>query len=223
MARDNSSDERGAVVIGLGRFGSHLASTLVKLGHDVLAVDTNPVVVQRWSEQLTRVVQADSTDESTLRQLGVEDFPRVVVALGASVEASILTVLASKEIGAPEIWARATSNKHAKILASVGADHVIFPEQAMAERVAHLIISKMLDFIEFDDEFAIAKVRVPGSLIGRPLRDIALAQRYGVMVLGTKSPGERFQYAYEDMVFEPNSTVIVEGSIDQVQRFAEMT
>lgn len=150
-------------------------------------------------------------------------FRRVVVAIGASVEASVLTVLALTELGVPQIWARATSDKHAKILASVGAHHVIFPEAETGERVAHLIVSKMLDFIEFGDDFAIAKVRVPDTLVGRSLRELAPADRYGVMVVGAKLPGERFRYADPATVLTAGSVLVVEGSIAQVQRFASLT
>ncbi|SCE73724.1 trk system potassium uptake protein TrkA [Micromonospora haikouensis] len=216
-------DGGGVAVIGLGRFGCHLASSLTQLGHEVLAIDRDGERVQRWSPYLDRVVQADATEEGALRQLGVTDFPRVVVAIGASVEASVLTVLGLTELGVPEIWARATSEKHAKILGSVGARHVIFPEAETGERVAHLIVSKMLDFIEFGDDFAIAKVRVPDALVGRPLRELAPADRYGVMVVGAKLPGERFRYADPGTVLAPGSVLIVEGSIAQVQRFAELT
>ncbi|MEU2612638.1 TrkA family potassium uptake protein [Micromonospora sp. NPDC007271] len=216
------TDDSGIVVVGLGRFGSHLANSLAQLDHDVMALDRNPDQVQRWSARFDRVVQADSTEEGVLRQLGVADFRRVVVAIGASVEASVLTVLALTELGIPQIWARATSEKHAKILDSVGAHHVIFPEAETGERVAHLIVSKMLDFIEFGDDFAIAKVRVPPSLVGRPLRELSPADRYGVMVVGAKLPGERFRYAGPDTVLQPESVLIVEGSIAQVQRFAAL-
>ncbi|MFR9776535.1 potassium channel family protein [Micromonospora sp. MS34] len=214
--------ESGIVVIGLGRFGCHLAGSLVQLDHDVLAIDRSADRVQRWSAELDRVVQADSTEEGALRQLGVGDFRRVVVAIGASVEASVLTVLALTELGVPQIWARATSEKHAKILDAVGAHHVIFPEAETGERVAHLIVSKMLDFIEFDEEFAIAKVRVPRSMVGRTLHDLTPTDRYGVMVVGAKLPGERFRYARPDTVLSPDSVLIVEGTITQVQRFASL-
>lgn len=216
------TEDNGIVVIGLGRFGCRLAGALTRLGHEVLAIDRDPDKVQRWSEELDRVVQADSTEEDVLRQLGVTDFRRVLVAIGASIEASVLTVLALAELGTPQIWARANSEKHAKILSSVGAHHVIFPEAETGERVAHLIVSRMLDFMEFGDDFAIAKVPVIDGMIGRPLRDLAPGERYGVMVVGAKLPGERFRYAGPDTVLTEGSVLIVEGSIDQVQRFASL-
>ncbi|GHJ14967.1 MULTISPECIES: potassium channel family protein [unclassified Micromonospora] len=217
------SDDTGVVVIGLGRFGYHLARALTRLDHEVLAIDRNPARVQRWAAELDRVVQADATEETALRQLGVADFGRVVVAIGASVEASVLTVLALAELGVPQIWARATSEKHAKILHSVGAHHVVFPEAETGERVAHLIVSRMLDFIEFGDDFAIAKVRVPAPLVGRALRELSPQERYGVMVVGAKLPGQPFRYAGPETVLAPESVLIVEGSITQVQRFAALT
>ncbi len=127
----------GAVaVIGLGRFGSQVAVSLIRIGHEVLAIDDDPEVVQKWSDQLTYVAQADSTDENALRQLGLADFAWVVVALGSALQASVLTVLALTELKVPKIWGRAASDQHAKILSAVGAHHVIFPEAAMGERVA---------------------------------------------------------------------------------------
>ncbi|MFI6128132.1 potassium channel family protein [Micromonospora sp. NPDC051141] len=217
------TDDTGVVVIGLGRFGSRLAGSLTRLDHEVLAIDRDPARVQRWSAELDRVVQADATEEAALRQLGVADLGRAVVAIGASVEASVLTVLALTELGVPQIWARATSEKHAKILHSVGAHHVVFPEAETGERVAHLIVSRMLDFIEFGDDFAIAKVRVPAPLVGRALRELSPHDRYGVRVVGAKLPGQPFRYAGPETVLAPESVLIVEGSITQVQRFAALT
>ncbi|MBM7491059.1 trk system potassium uptake protein TrkA [Micromonospora luteifusca] len=214
------ADGGGVVVIGLGRFGCHLAGSLARMNREVLAIDRNPAQVQRWSAQLDRVVQADSTEEGALRQLGITSFGRAVVAIGASVEASVLTVLALVELGLPQVWARATSQKHAKILSSVGAHHVIFPEAETGDRVAHLIVSQLLDFIEFDDDFAIATVRVPESLVGRTLLDLRPEERYGVRVVGAKLPGERFRYTSDDTALPHGGVLIVEGGIDQVQRFA---
>ncbi|NES30624.1 TrkA family potassium uptake protein [Micromonospora terminaliae] len=214
------TDDSSVVVIGLGRFGSRLAGSLLQLDHDVLAIDHQQERVQRWASRLDRVVQADTTEENVLRQLGVADFRRVVVAIGASVEASVLTVLALTELGIPQIWARATSEKHAKILQSVGAHHVIFPEAETGDRVAHLIVSRMLDFMEFGHDFAIAKVRVPASLVGRSLREVRPIDRYGVMVVGAKPAGEPFRYADPDTVLQPDSVLIVEGPINRVQQFA---
>jgi len=216
-------DDDNVVVIGLGRFGGQVAESLLSLGHEVLGIDESPKLVQSWADRLTHVAQADSTDEEVLRQLGVQDFHRAVVGIGTDIEASVLTVLALTELGIREIWAKAISAKHGKILTAVGANHVIYPEAAMGERVAHLITSKMMDFIEFDDDFAIAKVRAPHDANGRDLADLALRTHYGVTVVGVKTPGADFVYARPETVIPPGSTLIVAGNTAKVERFAATT
>jgi trk system potassium uptake protein len=211
------------VVIGLGRFGSQVAESLAQLGHEVLGIDSDPRIVQDWSDRLTQVVQADATDTETLRQLGVQDFPRAVVGIGTRLEASVLTVLTLTEVGVPEIWAKATSVKHGKILSAVGAGHVIYPEAEMGERVAHLITGKMMDYIEFDDGFAIAKVRAPRDAQGRTLAEIGLRSEWGVTVVGTKLPGQDFSYARPETVVPSGCILIVAGDTSKVERFAAET
>jgi trk/ktr system potassium uptake protein len=210
------------VVIGLGRFGGQVADSLVRLGHEVLAIDENPKLVTHWSDVLTHVVEADSTDEEALRQLGIAEFNHAVVAIGTDIEASVLTVLALTELKVPLIWAKAISAKHGKILSSVGAHHVVYPEAAMGERVAHLITGKMLDYIEFDDGYAIAKVRAPGEAIGRSLATSAVRTRYGVTVVGVKLPGEDFTTALPETVVPAAAILVVAGRTEQVERFAAL-
>ncbi|WP_202964018.1 potassium channel family protein [Actinoplanes friuliensis] len=209
--------------MGLGRFGGAVADSLVNLGHEVLGIDSNAHIVQDWSDRLTHVVEADATDTEAMRQLGVQDFSRAVVGIGTHLEASVLTVLTLAEIGVPEIWAKAISVKHGKILSSVGARHVIFPESEMGERVAHLITGRMLDYIEFDDGFAIAKVRSPQEAIGRTLADTSLRTKWGVTVVGIKLPGEDFTYARPETVVPPGCILIVAGDTSKVERFAAET
>jgi trk system potassium uptake protein TrkA len=211
------------VVIGLGRFGGQVAESLVRLGHEVLGIDEDPKILQGWTDRLTHAVQADSTDDEALRELGVSEFSRAVVGIGTDIEASVLTVVALTELGVKEIWAKAISAKHGKILRSVGVSHVIYPEVAMGERVAHLITSRMLDFIELDDGFAIAKVRAPRNAVGRTLGEAGMRSRFGITVVGVKRPGEDFVYALPDTVVPDGAVLIVAGTTDQVQRFAAVT
>jgi trk system potassium uptake protein TrkA len=217
------ADEESVVVIGLGRFGGQVAEALVRLGHEVLAIDEDLAIVQHWADRLTHVVQADSTDEQALRQLGVPDFGRAIVGIGTHIEASVLTVLALAELGVREVWAKAITAKHGKILSAVGAHHVVYPEREMGDRVAHLIASRMLDYIEFDDGFAIAKTRPPQAAVGQTLAGSALRTRYGVTVVGVKRSNEDFTYARPETVVPPDALLIVAGSTEAVQRFAADT
>jgi trk system potassium uptake protein TrkA len=220
---DRKAHEDNVVVVGLGRFGGQVAASLVNLGHEVLGIDADPRIVQDWSDRLTHVVEVDATDTGALRQLGVHEFARAVVGIGTNLEASVLAVLTLAEIGVPEIWAKAISVKHGKILSAVGARHVVYPEAEMGERVAHLITGRMLDYIEFDDGFAIAKVRAPREAFGRTLADIGLRTRWGVTVVGTKLPGEDFTYARPETVVPPGSILIVAGNTARVEQFAAST
>jgi trk system potassium uptake protein TrkA len=217
---DKRSGGDNVVVIGLGRFGGQVAASLSDLGHEVLGIDSDARLVQDWSDRLTQVVQADATDNDALRQLGVQDFARAVVGIGTNLEASVLTVLTLTEVGVPEIWAKATSAKHGKILSSVGAQHVVYPESEMGERVAHLITGRMLDYIEFDDGFAIAKVHAPREAVGRTLADIGLRTKWGITVVGVKLPGQDFTYAQPETVVPDGCILIVAGESSRVERFA---
>lgn len=212
------AEQDSVVVIGLGRFGGQVAEALVRLGHEVLAIDEDLAIVQQWADRLTHVVQADSTDEAALRQLGVPDFQRAVVGIGTDIEASVLTVLALTEVGVPEIWAKAVSGKHGKILSAVGARHVVYPEREMGERVAHLLASRMLDYAEFDGGFAVATVRPPGAAVGLALAETN--RRYGVTVVGLKKSNEDFTEARPETVVPADGLLIVAGSTQNVQRFA---
>ncbi len=215
--------EHGTVVIGLGRFGGALAESLVRLGHDVLGIDENAEIVQEWADKLTHVVQADTTNSDALRRLGVQEFGCAVVGIGTDLEASVLTVLALADLGVPEIWAKASGAKHGRILERTGAHHVVYPEAAMGERVAHLVTGKMIDFIEFDDGFAIAKTRAPREAIGKTLGECALRTRYGVTVVGVKRPREDFTTAQAETLITREAILIVSGATDKVEAFASQT
>ncbi len=224
MARDapTSRDSR-VVVLGLGRFGSSLALELARRGSDVLGLDKDAGLVQRYCDDLTHAAVADTTDPDALVQLGVPDFRRAVVGIGTNLEASILTTGALVDLDIPNIWAKAVSRQHGRILERVGAHHVVLPEYDMGERVAHLVTGRMLDYIEFEDDFAMVKTVAPADVVGRPLGETALRTRHGVTVVGVKRPGEEFTNATEKTVLEHDDVVIVSGRINQVESFANRT
>jgi trk system potassium uptake protein TrkA len=223
LARKPAAPSPGSVlVIGLGRFGGAVADSLVRLGHEVLAIDEDGAIVQSWASRLTHVVQADSTNSDALSRLGVAEFDKAVVAIGTDIEASLMTVLALSELGVPDIWAKALSAKHGRLLERTGAHHVIYPEVAMGERVAHLVTGQMIDFIEFDDGFAIVKTRAPKESFNKTLAESALRSKYGVTVVGVKRPRTDFTYARPETVIQPGDLLIVSGSTSLVERFAAL-
>lgn len=211
------------LVVGLGRFGTAVAESLQGLGHEVLAVDSRGPVVQQLADRFTHIVEADSTNEQAMRQLGAQDFTKAIVGIGTAIESSVLTTAVLVDLGVKEIWAKAITREHGRILDRIGAHHVVFPEHAMGERVAHLLSGKMIDFIEFDDGFAIVKTAPPREAINRTLAETALRKRYNITVVGTKRPGEDFVYARPETVVRKDDLLIVCGNTVDCERFAAVT
>lgn len=209
------------LVVGLGRFGSAVALTMVERGREVLGVDNDPARVQHYADRLTHALQVDSTDEEALRQIGAADFSQAVVAIGSDIESSVLTTSLLADLKIPEIWAKAISRDHGRILERIGAHHVVHPEADMGERVAHLVSGAMLDYIQFDDGFALAKLEVTESLGDGALGELRLRARYGITVVGVRAPGESFTYADRDTVISPGSVIAAAGRIEDVDRFAQ--
>lgn len=209
-------------VIGLGRFGTALALGLARRGTEVLAIDSREGIVQKLSGQLGRVVAADSTDIDALRELGLEEFERVVVAIGTDQQSSILTTALLSDLAIGDIWAKAMDAQHAKILARIGAHHVIQPESEMGERVAHLVSGRMLDYVELDRDWALIKTTPPRFLVGTPLGETRLRAKYNVTVVSVK-PEDKNEYTYADANTQLTygDEILVVGHVRDVERFAE--
>ncbi|WP_245226464.1 potassium channel family protein [Streptomyces smyrnaeus] len=228
MARKRTPKSRrgtrqdSVVVIGLGRFGRSLALELVDEDTEVLGIDEDPEVVQLLSGSLTHTVRADSTKEDALRQLAVHEFDRAVVAIGTDLEASILTASLLISFGIENVWAKATSEAHGRILTQLGVQHVVYPEHDMGQRVAHLVRGRMLDYIEFEDGFAMVKTDPPAEILDVPLSHSAVRTRYGITVVAIKRPGEGFTYATPETVVKADDTIIVAGRTRATERFSEL-
>ena len=208
------------VVIGLGRFGGSVAQSLMRLGHDVMGIDRDAEPVQAWADLLTHAVQADATNAMVLRQLGVADFAHAIVGIGTDLAASLMTVMALTELSVKDIWVKALTAEHGQIAQRIGAHHVVYPEADMGQRVAHLITGRMIDFIEFDDGFAIAKVHAPTPTHNLALADSGVRQKFGVTIVGVKRANEDFCHATPSTVVLPGDLLIVSGTTRDVEKFA---
>ncbi|MCY3802549.1 MAG: TrkA family potassium uptake protein [Chloroflexi bacterium] len=173
-------------VIGLGRFGSNLATSLSELGHEVLAIDSDERAVQQIAESVTHAVQADGTDEATLVELGITEYDLAFVAFG-DIEGSILMTTLLKQLGLKRVHAKARNSLHREILERVGADQVVFPEREMAIRVAHnLAAPNVVDYFELLADYGIGEVKVPEGFVGQTLTSVNLADRLNVSILVIK-------------------------------------
>ena len=222
MARQIKLDNSPVAVIGLGRFGKSLALELVEEGVEVLGIDGDHKVVQSLAGRLTHIVEADTTDEEAMKQLSVHEFDRAVIGIGTDLESSILSASVLLKLGVQSIWAKAVSESHARILTQIGVHHVVRPEHDMGKRVAHLVRGRMLDYIEFDDGFAIVKTRPPKSLFGLPLGQSRPRSTHGITIVGVKRAGKDFTHATPDTVVEEGDLIIVSGPQHKVERFSEL-
>lgn len=210
-------------VIGLGRFGVSVAKSLYKQGYDVLAMDSDEERTQKFSDEVTHVVQADSTDENALKALGIRNFDVVVVAIGEDIQANVMTTLLLKELGVAYVVAKAKNALHGRMLEKVGADKVVFPERDMGIRIAHNIISRnVLDYIELSPDLSIVEVNAPRELIGKTLQQANLRPRFGVNVVAIKRNEELNVSPRAEDVIKDRDVLIVIGNTEGVLKLEEM-
>jgi trk system potassium uptake protein TrkA len=208
-------------VIGLGRFGSALALELIAAGTEVLGIDANEDLVQAHNGELTQVVRADSTKEEALRQLAVNEFDRVVVAIGSDVQASILTCSILLGMKIPVIWAKAVTEQHGRILEQLGVHHVIYPEKDMGRRVAHLVRGAALDYIEVAPGYALVKTAAPSLLHGKRLGDTGIRASHGITIAAYQHDEEPWRNADNNTMLHEGDTVLVVGPTSSAEAFAQ--
>lgn len=175
------------LVIGLGRFGSAVATELCALGNEVMAIDSREELVQAIASQVTHAVTADARDQEVLRELSVRSFDCAVVAIGNDIGTSALVTLNLKELGVEKVVAKASSHTHRKVLEKIGADRVVFPEHEMGGKLAHTLSNaRVLNFIELSEEASIVELPVPQAWVGKTLRELDVRSVYGVNVVALR-------------------------------------
>ena len=181
------------VVIGLGKFGGHVARRLYEKGHEVIGIDSDKERVQDLRDYATQAIVADSSDVATLRSLGVADADAVVVSLGERMDASILTALYLREMGVKRIVAKAVSPDHGKILDLIAHTTVVLPERDTAERIANALAApSILEYLPLGVGFSLLEVAAPPAFLGRSLADLQVRKRYNVLVVAVKN-GDRLE------------------------------
>jgi trk system potassium uptake protein TrkA len=208
------------VVIGLGSFGSSVAKTLYTLGNEVLAVDSEESIVREIADSVTHAAQIDTSDEKSLKDLGISNFDVAVIGIGSDVQASIMATLIVKDLGVKYIISKAHDEKHAKLLYKIGADRVVFVERDMGVRVAHNIFaSNILDYIELSPDYNIAEVVSPEEWYGKTLREIDVRANYGLSVIGIKRNHDVNIAPLADDIIRPNDTIIAIGATKELSKF----
>ena len=207
-------------IVGLGKFGLSLAETYVELGHRVLAVDKNEARIKQAQEFLSQVYKADGTDKRALQQLGFGDMEYVLVSIGQSMEASILVVLNLQEMKVPNIWVKAISADHEKVLNKLGADLVVFPERHVAKQLAHrLAVPGLLNYLSLGRGAILQEVTV-NKWADQTLRDLDLTNTAGVQIVAIRRLGDK-DYTFllkADDVLRNGDMCVVIGSEESVAK-----
>ena len=171
--------KHSVLVIGLGRFGTAAALELMRLGHDILAVDRAEEPVNDIAPQVTHALQADATDIAALKAIGAAEFEHAIVAISGEAEPSIFATMALKQLGVPNVVAKAGTALHGSILERVGADRVVYPEREMGVRVAHLFAyGNVVDYIDVAPGFGIVVLHPPKDFVGRTLAELDLPKKF---------------------------------------------
>ena len=207
------------LLIGTGRFGKHVAMQLSRLGHQVMAVD---MVEERVNEVMPYVTGAqigDSTNESFLRSLGVNNYDVCIVAISGDFQSSLETVSLLKELGASCVIARAERDVQEKFLLRNGADHVIYPEKEMARWAAiRYTGNHILDYIEMDDQHAIFEVDPPENWMGKTIGELDVRKKHDINILGLKRDGSTTFHITPSTVISPGTTVLALGEYKALQK-----
>lgn len=207
-------------VIGLGRFGSSLATTLYDMGYEVLGIDVDEESVDAMVHHTTNTVRLDSTDETALKMIGIKNFDVVIVAIGEDIQSSILTTLVLKDLGIKKIVVKAQNDYHGKVLEKIGANQIIYPERDMGTRVVHQLINPSIhDYIELAPNYNIVEFKVNQDLIGKALHEIDAFTKFGINVMAIKSKDRlNIPPKAHDVIQEQDILVLV-GHTKDLQKF----
>lgn len=213
---------KSVLVIGMGRFGQHIAIKFQELGNEVMAVDISEDKINEILPKVTSAQIGDCTREQVLRSIGVSNFDVCVVAVGNNFQSSLEITLLLKELGAQNIIAKASRDIHAKFLMRSGADEVIYPEREMAEKVAVRYNARnVFDYIQLTSEYSVFEIVPMDSWINKSIEQVAIRTKYHISILATKKGDNIMPLPKPDHVFTPDEHLIVFGKKEDVFKFTK--
>lgn len=209
-------------VLGLGSFGGTLIEELSLLDVEIIAIDKDMEVVNKYADKATIVVQANGINERELESLGIRNVDQAIVSFGDEVENSILATLVLKEMGIKQVWVKASNLYHKKVLEKIGADRVILPEHDMARRIAHYIGSeKIIDYIELSSDYSLVEIKATKKLSNRSLLDLDARGRYGCTIIGIRRNNTMIISPSAKEIIIENDILFVIGDNEGLTRFEE--
>ncbi len=210
---------KSVLLIGLGRFGIHIARKLNELGHEVMAIDNNEDRINHALPFVTNAQIGDSTDEEFLNTLGVRNFDLCVVTIGESFQSSLETTSLLKDLGASFVVSRATNDIQEKFLLKNGADKVVYPEKELASWTAIRYTSDhIMDYIELDDGYSIFELSIPKSWANKTIGDLDIRKKHNINIMGIKRDKKLYMGITPQTVLDENETILVLGKYKDIQK-----
>ena len=211
---------KSILVIGLGRFGRHMAKKFSEQNNDVMAIDINEERINNVLSVVTNALIGDATNERFMETTGLRDFDLCVVAIGDNFQSSLETTALLKDLGAKFVLARASRDVHAKFLLRNGADDVIYTEKETAERLAVKYGSdNIFNYIELNDEYSIYEIAVPSSWLNKSILKVNVRSKYGISILATKQGNNIYPLPKPEHVFTDSESLMILGKNEDVSRF----
>lgn len=208
---------KSILIIGLGRFGRHMAQKLMENGHEVMAIDREESRADDAVGMISQILIGDATDERFMASLGIRDFDLAVIAIGENFQTVLEVTVLLKDLGCKFVIARATRDVHKKLLLRNGADYVVYAEREIAERLAIMFgADNIFDYIELTPEIGIYEIAVPKSWIGHSILDLSIRSQYHISVLATKKQEKIFPLPNPHYVFSGKESIMVMGTLADV-------
>ena len=206
---------KNILLIGMGRFGYHVAKELSNLKTEILAVDNDEEALKNVSEFVSKTLIGDSSDINFLKTIGINNFDECIVAIGDDFQTSVETVLNLKELEAKRITARASKESQEKILLKIGADFIVYPEKQLGKWAAlRCGTNSIYDFMDLDDGYGVFEINVPKDWVGKPLAQLDLRNKMNVSIIGVKVNGRTKIMLGANTIFKENETLLVVAKID---------
>ena len=209
---------KSVLIIGLGRFGIHMAETLIENGNEVLAVDCREDRADAAVGLIPQIIIGDATDERFMETLGIDNYDFAVIAIGENFQTVLEITVLLKDLGCKYIVARATKNVHKKLLLRNGADDVSYAEREVAERLAIKFgADNIFDYVELTPEIGIYEIAVPKKWLGKDMVELSIRTKYQVSVMATKKNNQIYPLPHPTHVFEEDESVMVMGTAEAIR------
>lgn len=209
---------KSILIIGLGRFGRHMAQKFIENGHEVMAIDSNEERADNAVGDIQQILIGDATEERFMETLGVRNFDLAVIAIGENFQSVLEITVLLKDLGCKYIVARATRDVHKKLLLRNGADYVVYAEREVAERLAIKFgADNIFDYIELTPEIGIYEIAIPKKWIGHSILELSIRTRYHVSVLATKKGSSIYPLPHPNHVFEEEESLMVMGTAEDIR------